>query len=241
MQELCSSGMEAAACGKALRESEIGFDVVYTSWLKRAIKTAWITLEEMDQCHIPVHTSVSLNERFVGCLVGETMESAVEKFGAEQVRVWRTTTDIRPNDISTDSPYFPGNDPRYASFDPSDLPVAESLVDVRARVSEFWEDEIVPCLRERKRVAVVAHENTLRALFFHIDSNLPPSEVLQFEVPRATPIVYSFDAQMRVLPMPDAFSPLSGSVLGPAPSAGADSSALLGKQELSMDAEAGFR
>uniref|UniRef100_A0A6U2IZN2 Phosphoglycerate mutase n=1 Tax=Hemiselmis andersenii TaxID=464988 RepID=A0A6U2IZN2_HEMAN len=238
---------EAVAAGVAVGEAGMVFDAVYTSFLSRAVKTAFVVLEESRQCHVPITPRWRLNERFVGCLVGHTMDSAMDMYGPDLMRDWRATADIPPDPIDPSSPHNPASEERYASLEGCTVPTTECLLDVKARVAQVWDKEIAPAIRSGKRVAIVAHENSLRALLMHIDPAIPADQVLKFEVPRATPLVYSLDPKtLTPRVFSDSALPLSGRLLlgdNCDVNAQADGCQLTndGKGEVSMDAAAGFR
>ncbi|KAJ1480269.1 histidine phosphatase superfamily [Baffinella frigidus] len=236
---------EASLSGEALKAAGLCADSVFTSMLARAETTAQLMVEACGQDQVEeTKRDWRLNERMVGCLVGLTMEEALERFGNDSVRLWRTSVDVRPDPIDEASENFPGNDPTY-SFLPRDaLPRTECLEDVRKRVAACWDEEVVPELRAGRRVAVVAHENSLRALMLHIDSGIPRDQILRFEVPRATPILYTLDPDTLapLAPASPPFLPLTACLIGAAPAPGSDDSgAAVGKLRPSMDFEEGFR
>jgi 2,3-bisphosphoglycerate-dependent phosphoglycerate mutase len=187
---LSESGVqEALQAGRALAEKEYGFDVAYTSLLKRAIKTPWIVLEEMDLMWIPVYRSWRLNERHYGALQGLNKTDTAEKFGKEQVLIWRRSYDIPPPPLSTDDERYPVNDPRYASLTPEEIPLTESLKEVVARFLPYWHTAIAPAVREGKRVLIVAHGNSLRALVKLLDG-VSDEKIIQLNIPTGIPLVY---------------------------------------------------
>lgn len=155
---------EAKSAGKILKEMNLVFDVAYTSYLKRAIKTLNIVLEEMDELYIPVYKSWRLNERHYGALQGLNKAETAKKYGDEQVHIWRRSFDIAPPSIDKDSEYYPKSDRRYADLADSDIPLGESLKDTIARVLPYWHSDISKSLQEGKNVIVAAHGNSLRAL-----------------------------------------------------------------------------
>jgi 2,3-bisphosphoglycerate-dependent phosphoglycerate mutase len=186
---------EAIEAGRILRSEGFIFDVAYTSVLKRAIKTLWFALEEMDLMWIPVHNSWRLNERHYGDLQGLNKVVMAERFGSEQVKLWRRSYDVRPPDLSFDDERSPAKDPRYALLDKKDIPTAECLKDTVARVLPYWQDTIVPAIRSGLRVIVAAHGNSMRALVKYLD-NVPDDEIVALNIPTGIPLVYEFDEDL---------------------------------------------
>ena len=189
---------EAREAGQVMRREGLAFDVAYTSVLKRAIKTLWLSLEELDQMWIPVHLDWRVNERMYGALQGLNKAETAARHGEEQVRIWRRSYDIPPPPLSKDDPSWPGNDPRYASVNPAELPVAESLRDTVARFLPYWEQEIAPALRRGQRVLVAAHGTSLRALVKHLDG-ISDHDIVELNIPTGIPLVYQLDDQLRPL------------------------------------------
>jgi 2,3-bisphosphoglycerate-dependent phosphoglycerate mutase len=180
---------EAVGAGKRLARERYTFDVAYTSVLKRAIKTLWIVLEEMELEWIPVHRSWRLNERHYGALQGLNKAETAAKHGEDKVKVWRRSYDIRPPELTSDDPRFPGNDPRYASLAPEQLPLTECLKDTVARMLPYWFNVIAPAVQEGQRVLVSAHGNSLRALVKHLDG-ISDEEIVGLNIPTGIPLVY---------------------------------------------------
>ncbi len=154
-----------------------------------------------------------LNERHYGGLQGLNKQETVDKHGKEQVLVWRRSYDVPPPECDKSSEYYPGNDPRYANVDASDLPLAESLKTTGERFMPVWEDEIGPAIRDGKRVIIAAHGNTLRALVKHLD-DISEDEITGLNIPTGVPLVYELDDDLRVIPNPNAIAPLRGMYLG---------------------------
>lgn len=204
---------EAAQGGKQLKDAGLTFDVAYTSVLKRAIKTLWIVLEELDLMYIPIKNDWRLNERHYGGLQGLNKQETVDKHGKDQVLIWRRSYDIPPPECDTSSEYYPGNDPRYADVDPSLLPRTESLKLTGERFMPLWEDEIVPAIKSGKKVIIAAHGNTLRALVKHLDG-ISEDSITGLNIPTGVPLVYEFDDDMNVVPNENAIAPLQGLYLG---------------------------
>ena len=194
--ELSEKGtQEAMEAGRVLRSEGYVFDVAYTSVLKRAIKTLWLALEQMDLMWIPIHNSWRLNERHYGDLQGLNKVAMVDRFGAEQVKLWRRSYDVRPPALNTNDDRSPAKDPRYADLDPKDIPMAECLKDTVARVLPYWHGTLVPAINSGKRVLVTAHGNSLRALIKYLD-NMPEAEIVGLNVPTGIPLVYEFNDDM---------------------------------------------
>jgi 2,3-bisphosphoglycerate-dependent phosphoglycerate mutase len=189
---------EARQAGKLLKAEGFEFDVAYTSVLKRAIKTLWIALEELDQMWIPVHRSWRVNERMYGGLQGLNKSETAARHGDQQVLVWRRSYDIPPPPLEESSPYWPGKDRRYAALSPSELPRTECLKDTVARFLPLWENEIAPAIRSGKRVLIAAHGNSLRALVKYLD-NVSEAEIVELNIPTAIPLVYELDANLKPL------------------------------------------
>jgi 2,3-bisphosphoglycerate-dependent phosphoglycerate mutase len=204
---------EAAAAGVLLKKEGYTFDIAYTSYLKRAIRTLWHVLEHTDLFWIPVHKTWRLNERHYGALTGLDKKETVDKHGADQVKVWRRSYNIPPPQLDTSSEYYPGNDVRYQSLPKEDLPLAESLELTAARVLPEWNASIVPSIKSGKKVLVAAHGNSLRALVKHLD-NISEDEITELNIPTGIPLVYHLDENLKPIPHKDSFAPLSGFYLG---------------------------
>jgi len=183
---------EAIDAGRILRSEGFVFDVAFTSVLKRAIKTLWLALEEMDLMWIPVFNSWRLNERHYGALQGLNKVAMVERFGAEQVHLWRRSYDVPPPALSPDDERSPAKDPRYASLSKEEIPASECLKDTVARVLPYWLDTIVPVVRSGQRVIVSAHGNSMRALVKYLD-NIPGEKIVSLNIPTGIPLVYEFE------------------------------------------------
>jgi 2,3-bisphosphoglycerate-dependent phosphoglycerate mutase len=204
---------EAAAGGKLLKAEGFHFDKAYTSTLKRAIKTLWIVLEELDLMYIPIVNSWRLNERHYGSLQGLNKQETVDKHGKDQVLVWRRSYDIPPPEVDEASEYFPGNDPMYADVPKDQLPKAESLKLTEARFMSDWESVYVPEIKSGKKLLIAAHGNTLRALVKHLD-NISADDIVDLNIPTGVPLVYELDENMQPILQKDAIAPLSGRYLG---------------------------
>lgn len=191
--DLTEKGVAEAKQGaQLLNEGGYTFDVAYTSVLKRAIRTLWIVMDGMDLMWIPVYRSWRLNERHYGALQGLNKAETAQKFGEEQVHIWRRSYDIRPPALEPTDIRFPGNDPRYKDVPQSELPLTECLKDTVARFLPYWFDVITPAIKEGKRVLVVAHGNSLRALIKYLD-NIPDEEIVGMNIPTGVPLVYELD------------------------------------------------
>jgi 2,3-bisphosphoglycerate-dependent phosphoglycerate mutase len=197
--DLSAKGVsEASEAARLLREGGYGFDLAYTSLLKRAIRTLWIVLDGMDLMWIPVHGSWRLNERHYGALQGLNKAETAEKFGETQVRVWRRSYSTPPPALTADDPRYPGKDPRYRGLLKHDLPVTESLKETVARFLPYWHDVIAPEIAASRRVLIAAHGNSLRALVKYLD-NVSEDEIVELNIPTGIPLVYELDAELRPL------------------------------------------
>jgi 2,3-bisphosphoglycerate-dependent phosphoglycerate mutase len=187
---------EAREAGRLLRQEGFCFDLAYTSVLKRAIKTLWIVLEEMDLMWIPVHRHWRLNERHYGALQGLNKTETVEKFGMEQVQIWRRSYDTPPPALTPDDDRNPGKDPRYKHLTAHELPMAECLKDVVDRFLPLWKETIAPVIQTGQRVLITAHGNSLRALVKYLD-NIPDQEIVSLNIPTGIPLVYELEDDLR--------------------------------------------
>lgn len=195
---------EAKAAGKILKEMNLVFDVAYTSYLKRAIKTLNIVLEEMDELYIPVYKSWRLNERHYGALQGLNKAETAKKYGDEQVHIWRRSFDIAPPSIDKDSEYYPKSDRRYTDLPDSEIPLGESLKDTIARVLPYWHSDISKSLQEGKNVIVAAHGNSLRALIKYL-LNISNEDILNLNLVTGKPMVFEIDEDLKVISAPELF------------------------------------
>ena len=197
--DLSEKGIEEAnKAGIILKNEGFVFDVCFTSVLKRAIRTLWIVLDNMDLMWLPVHCTWRLNERHYGALQGLNKNETAEKFGAEQVRMWRRSYDACPPPLDRRDERYPGHDPRYSHLGENEIPLAESLKDTEKRFLTYWDETIVPEIKAGKRVLITAHGNSLRALLRNLDK-LSEEEVLKLEIPTGIPIVYELDAELRIV------------------------------------------
>jgi len=187
---------EAVEAGRILRSEGYVFDVAFTSVLKRAIKTLWIALEEMDLMWIPVYNHWRLNERHYGALQGLNKVAMVDRFGAEQVRLWRRSYDVPPPALDRDDERSPAKDPRYASLDKKDIPLSECLKDTVARVLPYWHETIAPAVLSGQRLIVTAHGNSMRALVKYLDK-ISDDEIVGVNIPTGVPLVYEFEDDLK--------------------------------------------
>ncbi|MEO8315571.1 MAG: 2,3-diphosphoglycerate-dependent phosphoglycerate mutase [Pseudomonadota bacterium] len=187
---------EARQAGRELKATGIRFDCAYTSTLKRAIRTLWIALDEMDRMWLPVTNSWRLNERHYGALQGLDKAQTVAKHGEAQVKIWRRSYDIPPPALAESDERHPIHDARYAGLDPKLLPATESLKDTLARVLPLWNDEIAPLLRAGRNVLITAHGNSIRAIVKMLD-DVPESEIVELNIPTGVPLLYEFDASLQ--------------------------------------------
>jgi 2,3-bisphosphoglycerate-dependent phosphoglycerate mutase len=189
---------EAAQAGRELLKEPFAPDIAFTSVLKRAIRTLWLILDEMDRMWIPVERAWRLNERHYGALQGLDKAQTAQLHGDAQVKIWRRSYDIPPPALAADDERHPRFDPRYAGFAADALPVTESLKDTLARVLPFWNARIAPELRSGRNVMVVAHGNSLRAMVKMLD-NVSEGEITELNIPTGVPLVYELDAQLKPL------------------------------------------
>jgi len=195
--DLSNKGIaESMEAGRILKRADFVFDIAFTSVLRRAIRTLWIVLDEMDLMWIPVKTSWRLNERHYGALQGLNKTELAEKYGDEQVHIWRRSYDIRPPALEKTDEGYPGNDPRYKDLDEKDLPLTESLKDTVERFLPFWHSDIAQKIKSGKRVIVTAHGNSLRALIKYLD-NVPNDEIVELNIPTGIPLVYELDEELK--------------------------------------------
>jgi 2,3-bisphosphoglycerate-dependent phosphoglycerate mutase len=187
---------EASEAGRRMRAEGIAFDVAYTSMLKRAIKTLWVALEEMDLEWIPVTNHWRLNERHYGALTGLNKSETAAKHGEEQVLIWRRSYDIPPPPYERGDAADPSNDRRYAGLAESERPLAESLKDTVARVVPYWEKTIAPRVAKGERVVIAAHGNSLRALVKHLDK-IADDKIVSLNIPTGIPLVYELDSALK--------------------------------------------
>jgi 2,3-bisphosphoglycerate-dependent phosphoglycerate mutase len=187
---------EAEKAGRLLKSAGLTFDVAYTSVLKRAIRTCWLALDELDLLWIPVYRSWRLNERHYGALQGLNKAETAERHGDDQVKIWRRSYDIPPPALTADDPRHPSRDPRYAALPPADLPLTESLKDTVARFLPYWDDTIAPAIHDGKRVLIAAHGNSLRALVKYLD-RISDQDIVELNIPTGVPLVYELDDRLN--------------------------------------------
>jgi 2,3-bisphosphoglycerate-dependent phosphoglycerate mutase len=188
--------LEAAEAGRELIRERLEADIAFTSVLKRAIRTLWIMLDEMDRMWVPVERSWRLNERHYGALQGLNKAQTVARHGESQVKTWRRSYDVPPPPLAADDERHPRFDPRYAGVAPQELPATESLKDTLARVLPCWHARIAPELRRGRNVLVVAHGNSLRAMVKMLDGK-SESEIVELNIPTGVPLLYELDAELR--------------------------------------------
>ncbi len=189
---------EAKEAGHVLKEERYTFDLAFTSVLKRAIRTLWIALDEMDLMWIPVIRDWRLNERHYGALQGLNKAETAAKYGEKQVKVWRRSYDVRPPALEPDDPRYPGHDPRYRCLTKGQLPLTECLKDTVVRFLPAWQEAITHEVRSGKRVLITAHGNSLRALVKYLD-NVSDEEIIGLNIPTGMPLVYELDDDLRPL------------------------------------------
>ena len=189
---------EAKEGGEVLKREGYTFDVAYTSVLKRAIRTLWTVLDEMDLMWIPVHRTWRLNERHYGALQGLNKAETADKFGEDQVKIWRRSYDVPPPVLTPDDERFPGHDPRYKGLTPQELPLTECLKDTVARFLPLWHETIAPAIQSGQRVVIAAHGNSLRALVKYLD-NVSEADIVELNIPTGMPLVYELDDDLKAL------------------------------------------
>ena len=187
---------EAGEAGRLLKEGGYVFDIAFTSVLKRAIRTLWITLDALDLMWIPVSKSWRLNERHYGALQGLNKAETAAKHGDAQVKIWRRSYDIPPPQLGVDDERYSGRDPRYADLGREEIPLTESLKDTVARFLPYWHETIAPAVKSGQRVIIAAHGNSLRALVKYLD-NVPDDEIVELNIPTGIPLVYELDDSLR--------------------------------------------
>lgn len=197
--DLSDKGVEEARqAGRSLKQAGFVFDIAFTSVLKRAVRTLWIVLEELDRMWIPERKTWRLNERHYGALQGLNKAETAQKYGDGQVHLWRRSYDVPPPPLERTDERFCGNDPRYDALDAAELPVCESLKDTEKRVMPYWQETIAPVLGRGAQIIVAAHGNSLRSLVKHID-NISDEEIPALEIPTGKPLVYEFTDDLKPL------------------------------------------
>lgn len=195
--DLSEKGLaEAKRAGEVLKTGGYKFDIAYTSVLKRAIRTLWITLDELDLMWIPVVRHWRLNERHYGALQGLNKAETAERFGEDRVKVWRRSYDTPPPALAKDDDRYPGKDPRYTDLKENELPLTECLKDTVARFVPYWEDTIAPMVISGKRALITAHGNSLRALVKYLD-HVGENEIIELNIPTGIPLVYELDEKLK--------------------------------------------
>jgi 2,3-bisphosphoglycerate-dependent phosphoglycerate mutase len=195
--DLSQKGIEEAKrAGKILKEKRFAFDLAYTSVLKRAIRTLWIVMDEMDLMWLGVVNSWRLNERHYGALQGLNKAETAQKYGEEQVHIWRRSYDVRPPELEQTDDRYPGKDPKYTNLTKEQLPVCECLKDTVARFMPYWNDSIVPQLKNNKKVLICAHGNSLRALVKYLD-NISDEDIPNLNIPTGIPLVYELTEELK--------------------------------------------
>ena len=195
--DLSAKGLEEARnSGRLLQKERFVFDIAFTSVLKRAIRTLWITLDEMDQMWIPIHHSWRLNERHYGALQGLNKAETATKYGEKQILIWRRSYDTQPPALTLDDTRYSGLDPRYQNLAKRDVPLTECLKDTIDRFLPYWSETIVPVIQFGRRVIIVAHGNSLRALVKYLD-NISNQDILELNIPTGIPLVYELDNNLK--------------------------------------------
>lgn len=195
--DLSENGLEEARqAGKILKKNGYVFDVAYTSVLKRAIRTLWIVLHEMDLMWIPVHKSWRLNERHYGALQGLNKAETAAKYGEDQVQIWRRSVDVRPPALTKDDKRYEAEDPRYKELGEEEFPLTENLDDTVERVLKYWHETVAPAIKSGKRVIISAHGNTIRALVKYLD-DIPSDGIVSLNIPTGIPLVYELDDDLK--------------------------------------------
>lgn len=197
--DLTGKGVEEArSAGRLIKKKGIGFDLAFTSVLKRAIRTLWLILDEMDLMWLPVRHSWRLNERMYGALQGLNKAETAARYGDEQVLIWRRSYATPPPLLDKNDDRYPGRDPRYGHLAENELPLAESLEQTIDRFMPYWEKSIAPAIRSGKRVIIAAHGNSLRGIVKHID-RVSNEDILKLNIPTGIPLVYKLDNHLRAV------------------------------------------
>lgn len=187
---------EATRGGELLKQEGFTFDMAFTSVLKRAIRTLWIVLDKMDLMWIPVYKSWRLNERHYGDLQGHNKKEMARRVGEEQVHIWRRSYATRPPSLNSDDERYPGIDPKYSDIGQDEVPATECLADTVARFVPYWEDVILPRVKEGKRVLISAHGNSIRAFVKYIDK-VSDEEIVGLNIPTGVPLIYELDDDLK--------------------------------------------
>lgn len=195
--DLSKKGLnEAREAGTILKKHGYLFDVAYTSVLKRAIRTLWIVLQEMDLTWVPVHKSWRLNERHYGALQGLNKAETAKKYGEEQVHTWRRSMDVRPPELDKNDPRYEASDPRYKDLKEGEFPLTENLVDTEERVLTYWHETISPAIQSGQRVVIASHGNTIRSLVQFLD-DVSDEDIMNLNIPTGIPLVYELDDDLK--------------------------------------------
>lgn len=195
--DLSEQGLqEARQAGLILEKNGYVFDEAYTSYLKRAIRTLWVMLHEMDLMWIPVYKTWKLNERHYGALQGLNKAETAEKYGEDQVHAWRRSVDVRPPELELDDPRYEAELPQYKDLKDGEYPRTENLLDTEKRVLEYWNERIVPDLKVGKHIIIAAHGNTIRALVKHLD-HIEGDGIVSLNIPTGVPLVYELDENLN--------------------------------------------
>ncbi|MFL0247040.1 2,3-diphosphoglycerate-dependent phosphoglycerate mutase [Candidatus Clostridium stratigraminis] len=195
--DLSVNGLEEARqAGRILRKNGYSFDIAFTSVLKRAIRTLWITLDEMDLMWIPIFKSWHLNERHYGALQGLNKAETAEKYGEDQVHIWRRSVDVRPPALEKNDKRYEASDPKYGELMEGEFPLTENLEDTEKRVLKYWYKAIAPAIKSNKKVIISAHGNTIRALVKYLD-NIPGDGIVSLNIPTGIPLVYELDDDLK--------------------------------------------
>lgn len=189
---------QASRAGKILQEKGYAFDIAYTSVLKRAIRTLWIILDELDLMWLPVYRSWRLNERHYGALQGLNKAETAKKMGEEQVFKWRRSYNVAPPPLESSDPRHPAHDPRYAGLNEAEIPASESLEDTVKRVLPYWNEVLAPAIKSGKRIIITSHGNSIRALVKYLD-NIGDDEITALNIPTGVPLVYELDDDLKPL------------------------------------------
>lgn len=195
--ELSKNGLEEAReAGKILKDNGYTFDLAFTSYLKRAIRTLWIVLDELELMWIPVNKSWRLNERHYGALQGLSKDKMIEKYGKDQVYMWRRSVEIKPPPMKKSDSGYAGNEIKYSSLKENEIPLTENLVDTQERVLKYWFSDIAPNIKSGKKIIISAHGNTIRALVKYLD-NVPDNGMIDLNIPTGIPLVYELDDSLN--------------------------------------------
>jgi 2,3-bisphosphoglycerate-dependent phosphoglycerate mutase len=195
--DLTQNGLEEARrAGAILKKHGYIFDVAYTSVLKRAIRTLWIALHEMDLMWIPIHKSWRLNERHYGALQGLNKAETAKKVGEEQVQIWRRSMNERPPALTKEDPRYDAANPKYKDLQEGEFPLTENLADTEKRVLKYWHEQIAPALKASQRIFISSHGNTIRSLVQYLDQ-IPPNGIASLNIPTGVPLVYELDEDLK--------------------------------------------